>query len=275
MTDGFYISDENLGMPPVRRLSQRGVFQHGDTDVDFRLDPRELVMAFGVKASCYDEFWAKRKRLMEIFRPSLSALTLESCDYSGNIRWIYVKYLKGLELNSADGDEMAGNEFYQRVAVVLKANDPIWFEPVLRSLTYASVAFADLVFPISFPIEFGTRTMTAASNLVYSGTWLSYPQIVLTGPIGYPIIYNNTTGESIEMTYKVSAGQVVTIDLSYDNIGQNLNGVISPTSDFATFHLEPAPVAVGGVNAIEIVATELTPGVSKVVLNYYERYLGI
>jgi hypothetical protein len=110
---------------------------------------------------------------------------------------------------------------------------------------------------------------------------LSYPQIVLTGPIGYPIIYNNTTGESIEMTYKVSAGQVVTIDLSYgnklvyDNIGQNLNGVISPTSDFATFHLEPAPVAVGGVNAIEIVATELTPGVSKVVLNYYERYLGI
>jgi len=281
MTDAFYIGDDNLGMPPLHRLSQRGVFQHGDTDVDFRLDPREIVMSFGIKGSCYEDYWNKRKRILSIFKPSLSPLTLESLDYSGNIRRISAKYVKGLELNSDDSEDMVGNEFYQKMAVVLKANDPIWYDPTLYSQTYASVAFTDLVFPISFPIEFGTRVMTSVSDLVYNGTWLSYPQIVLTGPIGYPIIVNNTTGEVIEMTYKIVAGQIVTMDLSYgqktvfDSGGNNLNGVISATSDFSTFHLEPEPVAVDGINNIEITATELTPGVSNVVFNYYERYLGI
>ena len=36
----------NWGMAPLHRITQRGPFQNGDTDVDFRLDPRIINLPF-------------------------------------------------------------------------------------------------------------------------------------------------------------------------------------------------------------------------------------
>lgn len=42
------IEEDGLGLPEVRRITERGPFQHGDTDLDFRLEPRIINVVCGV-----------------------------------------------------------------------------------------------------------------------------------------------------------------------------------------------------------------------------------
>lgn len=156
------------------------------------------------------------------------------------------------------------------------AYDPVIYDPVQQSTTFT--ADAELVFPITFPITFGSLAMT--TNVAYSGTWLEYPVFVVTGPITGIVITNLTTGESITLNYAVPGGVSVTIDLSYgaktvvDSLGNNLIGSVSPASDLGTWHLAPDPEAPGGVNQVEVTGTGVS-GASSVVMTWYTRYFGL
>ena len=44
-----YLGDQGFGLAPLHRITTRGPLQHGDSDIDFRLDPRILQIPLLVK----------------------------------------------------------------------------------------------------------------------------------------------------------------------------------------------------------------------------------
>jgi hypothetical protein len=115
----------------------------------------------------------------------------------------------------------------------------------------------------------------------YAGTWLSYPKIIITGPLNDAVITHLETGEKLQLDYHIPAGRVVTIDLAYgektvkDDLGTNLIGVLTSDSDLATFHIAPDPEVSGGLNHISVVGTGESVGVTQVEIQFLNRYFGI
>ena len=136
-----------------------------------------------------------------------------------------------------------------------------------------------LRFPFTFPLIFGTDSATILSLIALTGTWLSYPKIIITGPISYPWVYNSTTGELLSLQYTISAGESVTINTAFgyktvkNNSNVNLINYISSTSDLSTFHLDHELRA--GDNEITVAGSGISLLQTQVLFQYYERYIGI
>jgi hypothetical protein len=127
-------------------------------------------------------------------------------------------------------------------------------------------------------VEFTTAGIL---DIAYLGTWLTYPTIIITGPLNDAVITNQETGEKIQFDYHIPAGRIVTIDLAYgvktitDDLGTNLIGVLSSDSDLATFHIAPDPEVAGGLNHIAITGTGESIGTTQIEIQFYTRYIGI
>jgi len=125
-----------------------------------------------------------------------------------------------------------------------------------------------------------TGIVNETQTVTYGGTWEEYPTIVITGPIENPIIRNEDTDEFIEFDYDISAGEVVTLTLTFGNktvendTEQNLIRHITPESNLDTFHLAADPEVTDGENDITISGTG-TNAATYFSFTYYNRYIGI
>jgi hypothetical protein len=132
--------------------------------------------------------------------------------------------------------------------------------------------------PPKLHVDYVTDNVQA---IAYLGTWLTYPKIIITGPLNDAVITNQETGEKIELDYNIPAGRIVTIDLAYgvktitDDLGVNLIGVLSADSDLATFHIAPDPEVTNGLNHIAITGTGESIGTTQIEIQFYTRYIGI
>jgi hypothetical protein len=77
-----YLGDLGFGMAPLHRITQRGPLQQGDSDVDFRLDPRVLQLPFIITATNITDHYLIRDKLLAIFSPSnvVGVLTITRAD---------------------------------------------------------------------------------------------------------------------------------------------------------------------------------------------------
>lgn len=275
------LTDEGTGMPPIEYVTQRGPFQHGETLINYFLRPRIIQMLIRGQNTSRNNYWASRAEILDYIRPNrqltsggISTGRLRKHLSNGQVRDVDCLIQQGPNFNPRDikhWDEWAWQEVLRFIAF-----NPITYDPTLQTFTVGQSA-TQLVFPITFPIQFGSIQST--SNLTYTGTWLSYPTIVVTGPISSFVIYNNTIGEKLELAANLLAGESLTITLDYGSKtivksdGTNLIGLLSPTSNLGTFHIAPHPVATNGVNSI----TTVIPGAASttsVTITYYHRYIG-
>jgi hypothetical protein len=121
--------------------------------------------------------------------------------------------------------------------------------------------------------------LVETSSITYTGTAIEYPVITVTGPIADCVITNTTTGEVLDFTgVTIAAANVYTIDLRYgyktvvNQAGVNKIADLTAASDLAIWHLEIAPIASGGVNAIGVAGTATTAA-TEVAITYYKRYV--
>jgi hypothetical protein len=64
-------------MPPIRRLSEQGPVQHGDTDLGFRLDARLFALTLRTAQNqTIAQLYDNRKQIINIFKP-LSGLPVQ------------------------------------------------------------------------------------------------------------------------------------------------------------------------------------------------------
>lgn len=71
-----------------------------------------------------------------------------------------------------------------------------------------------LVFPLRFPLTFGTGRSGGDVSVTNTGTLTTWPAYVITGPVTGPIISNVGTGQTLafDPTFTVPTGMSVTVD---------------------------------------------------------------
>jgi len=285
--DSFFLkSFTGWGMPPVQYITQGGPYQHGETLLDFRLQPRTIQLVHRINGCNRTGYWENRAELLNKLRPnyqtvnSFNAGRLRKVLPDGSIRDIKAIISGGIVFTARDEDNW--DEFAVSESIQFICHDPIVFNPAQQSQVFAlPLPKSHLVFPITFPILFGlSGAINDSVDVTYSGTWLSYPTITITGPITNPVIYNTSTDEKIELYYNVPAGSTIVMDLSYGNKtvyedgGTNRIGVVTTDSDLATFHIAPIPEVGGGVNTFQVIGTNATAD-TAVELSWYDNYIGI
>lgn len=278
--DRAFLAYGNYGAPPVNFLTRQGYKQHGVTEVDFFLEPRTISISLWRRAACSrQEYWDNRAELLDLLRHNRGGpLTLTLRTPGGDQRALIARADPGLVFPP----NVTDNHWQVEETLDFIAFDPIWFDPATVELTPASSNDQNLVFPITFPIIFGTAGLLFSSgNLAYAGTWRSYPTLILTGPYQSARIEQQTLGVVIDLTVAISANQTRTIVLTpgsqsvTDQDGQNAFSELGPKSNLIDFYLAPDPEAPGGVNVIQAQLFGGTAGVSAFEMDYNTRYFGI
>lgn len=283
----LFVPDDNVkfltyggfGAPPVTFLTHKGYKQHGETEVDYLLEPRTVSVELWRAAGCTrQEYWDNRLALHEFLRHNRNGpLQFILREPGGKRRALTVRANPGLQFPMPGTDT---NNWSVDEVIDFVAFDPVWFDPDTKYVNISSVLHQDLVFPITFPIVFGTYTLGTVS-VTYIGTWKSYPTITVYGPYSSVWIENVTTGAKIILTTPVTGGDVRIITLTpgaqsiVDGAGANCFGDLSVDSDLVGFNLRPDPEVAGGIQSFQITFVGGVAGTSAVQLAYHERYFAI
>ncbi len=279
---------DGQGLPPVEYVTQQGPQQHGKTVISYRLQPRLMQAVVRWNGRNRKMYWDLRSELLDLLRPNRiqvgsvpNKCQLRKIFPDFTIRDIDVLVDQGPNFSPGNGD---WDEFSFEEAIRFIAHDPTFYDPNVETLSVSMSAIGQLSVPIHVPIHFGPGIQTVITPIAYVGTWLTYPVITMTGPLTAVIITNQTTGEEIQFTKQLGIGQravidtrfgiksVVDPDLPTTDPNYNLIGYVF--GDLGTFHLDPAPQAVGGVNTVSIYI--VSPGGSgSVAFEYNARYFGI
>lgn len=284
--DGLYkfiSSDEGFGIPDIEYITQRGPFQHGETVIDYRLSPRVVQVMYNENAKTRSEYWNRRLDLTDFFRPNrhasgqLSPGVLRKRISNGKIFDLEVFLDNGFKFaqssSSGGGDTKTIGELLR-----FRAPDPTFYDPVHKTFAFVWASSNNLVFPIVFPIRFGSLVLSGTGVLNYEGTWPAYPIITVVGPLDGFRIENASTGEFIKLNYNIGTAETVVISLDFgnktivSNIKGNILGVVE--GNMNTFHLEGHPTALNGDNIINVAGT--FPGVTTLIsLCWNARFIGV
>lgn len=271
-TELILAAHDGLGEAPVRRLTERGAQQHGDTDVGYRFDPRVFMLAFefaGTASERYDE----RARLRQLFAAQAD-LTLCFTLPNAAIRSIDCKRVEAPLPVDGRG------AFGQRWAYRFRAADPSFYNPTAQNLTWSLDVVSDLILPYDLPYFFADSLIGNTQAIAYTGDVDTYPVITITGPLNNPVVENETTDEALQLVYNIPAAQSVTIDCRYGYKSVTLTGgtqlILTDDSDLGTFHIA---AAINGsssrTNTFRVSGTGAIAGVTNVQIAWYNRYGGI
>jgi len=283
--DRFILSEEGAGLPPIEYITQQGPFQHGQTLIDYRLQPRIIQLTMRQNSCDRFTYWVNRAALIDGIRPNrhsannFGTAILRRRFPDGSMKNLNVIIQEGPIFNARDvsrWDEWGYTEVLRFIA-----HDPVYYDPTPAQLKFTNIPpfLAELEFPTVFPMRLGGFDFADTKATTYLGNWISFPEIQITGPANSLQITNVTTGEVISMDYDIAVGEIVTISLEYGNktvsnqAGLNLIGTITSTTDLVSFHIAPEPEAAGGVNSIKVESGGLTAA-SEVLITYYNKYLG-
>lgn len=278
LSDGnpFAIIDEENGMATVRRITDRGPLQHGDSDRDFRLDPTIYPLGLMIYAADIAAHYDNRALALRLFRPSNTMLRLRWTLENGDVRQIDGQINGRLAFSSKDA---AG--FTQRCVVPFRAADPTFYNPTLQAVVYGvGGGSGGFVVPVVVPLGVGASTVNQTKTIAYAGNWRDYPVALITGPITNCVITNTVTGDKLDFTgVTINASDTYTVDCrpgrtSVTNAaGTDKIADLSDDSDITTFSLEANPEAPGGLNPISVTGSAATTA-TEIYLQFYHRYTG-
>lgn len=268
------ITFDGFGAPPLRRLSERGPLQDGDSDIGYRLDPRTIrmqVLLYGLTDAGLHQ---RREALLGVLKPGAAAdvVKLRYAYPGGVVRQIDTHLSGGMTFNG--GGRLRAN---MPEVIELRAADPTWYDPNVTSVPFsASGGGSGFVFPLSTNFTFGGSTLAASTVITLAGenAWKTFPIITISGPVVGCTILNTTTGEKIQFSGTIGSGKVYTIDTRYgqktvvDELGVNKIAELSSDSNLATFHLEP------GDNSISTSGTSTTSA-TGIAFQFNQRFLGV
>lgn len=274
------LADNGRGIPTITYQTARGYKQHGVTVRDYRLEARIISLQFYDAACGRQDLWDRRYKLIDILRPNRGGpMTLRKVMPNGTRRDIQCWLQAG-----ADFSGEAPNTLLRAAEAPLQllCPDPSFYDPALVSTLLTASTTGELTFPITFDtdgIVFETSDFVS-SSIAYTGTWRSYPIIVITGPYSWVRVENQTVGANFTLTVGQAPGAVITVDLTpgaqtvTDAGGNVLYGHFSADSNLVDWYLAADPEAAGGVNVISADAGGRDASTS-VTVRYYTRYIGL
>lgn len=287
LTGDFYLlSFAGYGAPPVEWLTRQGYKQVGQSVIGYNVQPRTISLTLtSQRAVTRDEFWELRRKLLEFFRPNRSSddrgneLILTVLRADNTRRSIRCFYGGGAEL---DGD--TDNNFLVNGNIQLVCYNPIWFGASSTTISPQPTVDDNLVFPITFPIQFGLEgSVYLTGDLLYDGTWRSFPTITLVGPYSSATIENLATGVTILLSTTIQQGEERIITLSeegftiVDQDGVNRFNELQAGSNLIGLSIKPESELPEGAPAqqIKITLVSAEDGISSATVTFFTRYFGI
>jgi hypothetical protein len=264
------------GIPPITRITQRGPFQNGDTDIDFRLNPRIINLPIVVPCESYEVYADARVQLGTLFTPGNDTATLRQYintfpfaqDQSINVK------IAGATMDSTP------NDFNLRAVIQLRADDPTWYGTAQQIFQITNTQFGTPTpYPKPYPVPYGAYSVNNVLTFAYNGNVVSYPILQCIGPLTNLVI-SDGAGRTIEFTNTIPALNTWTVDLRFgrktitDQNGVNQFASLSINSDIVNFGLYPDPVFPSGLQTFSVSATATTND-SIVNMYYYNRYIGV
>lgn len=135
------LSARGLGGGPVRRVTARGPSQHGDTDLGYRLQPREVELELGFQATTDAILDGYRDTLMSIFKPlSSTPIWLRVTRDDGEGRQLDCYAVGEIKIDLVP-EHRPGH--YHRATVRLRASDPSYREINAGTVTVTGSASLD------------------------------------------------------------------------------------------------------------------------------------
>lgn len=269
-TTAFLFAHEGTGMQPRHDITQRGPAEHGETYLDYRLDPRIIDLVFMLTGS-NAERTTKRRALFGLFHP----------DYASTLRFLTTNGTRDIDVQFRDGGMVPTTERwpqleYARLKVSAKKS---FYDPVGVNIPFAQVAGGTgLAVPMAVPFSLGGSTVNQIQVIDESASpefFRAEPIITITGPITDPIITNLLTGDKLDFTgTTIAGGTTYTIDTRYnkktvvDQLGANQISKLAAGSSIATFDIRR------GQNSIGVVGTSATAA-TLINFQYKGQYLAI
>ena len=268
-----------LGRAPMHAITERGPEQHGETLIEFRLDPRVFSLILGFSPATASDLQTDKDTILDLFSPvgGGDLINLEWGLANGNTRRIDCKPVGDGDMPSAD---KAG--FYQKVAVVFHAPDPTFYDPTAEAITFElGGGSSGMAVPTAVPTAIGASTIDQNRVMTNNGNWHSFPFIRITGPITDCVITNTTTDKQLSFVgVTIAAADYYDIDLDYlektieDKAGTDKLLDLADGSHLGTFMMAAKPTAPSGNNNIQVTGSAVTTA-TKVEVTFYHRYLGI
>lgn len=270
----------NLGASPTQFITRRGYRQNGETEVDFLLQSRTISVELWHSPACDRQtYWDTRKELHDFLRPNRNGpLTFTLRTPNGDERSIIVRADPGLAFPSQSNN----NNWNIQESMDFIALDPLFFDSSQAAFNLSSSTQLQLIFPITFPITFGTSDVfLTTGNITYLGTWKTYPILTITGPYTRANIQHVELGINIGLSVAIGAGETRIIDLTpgaqsiTDADGNNKFSDLGAGSDLVDFAIYPDPEVEDGVQQITVQLVDGVDGVSTAGIAYYNRYFAL
>lgn len=268
----------DMGLPGIDWQTRKSYQQYGETAVAFNLRSRILRLEYLQKDCSREELFEARKNLLDFLHPRRGGdLTYTFIRADGTKRAIMGR---AIGPGFSSGEAEVWQEWDIEDPISIECFDPIWFDPTCITANVGDPATDDeLVFPIVFPIYFGSNSFDYSFSITYEGTWFAFPFISITGPCSSFVLEHTTLGKQITFRQTIPAGQTLALNLLAQTLKNDTTGVdwwayLSSDSDVNQFILDHAPNVSGGVNSFEF-HLDGSNADSAVVLQYQNRYVGI
>ena len=250
----------NYGAPPVSFTTQKIYRQDGVSEIDYTTNPRSIILRiFHDYTGNRLGYWNARAKLHEFFRPNRNGkLKLTLRLPTGDLRTLDVRAEPGLEFGPKEDNSWIIDE-----SVGLIAHDPMWYDPIPDTLQLNGFYGAHLIFPATFPIQFGPSGLQYITQVNYNGTWQTPVEIDVYGPYDWISITNVATGKQLTLDVPISPTESRHINLKpgetdvTDETGNSVYGEFGPLSNLSDFFIHPVPeVPAGSNNAQHYKATK-------------------
>lgn len=230
----------SMGSSNIEYQMYTGYLQDGGNVTGYRLDDKQLNLTLSsIEFKDRQTYIAEREALYKFFSPVCSPFSFEVTYKNGGKRTLSHLYLQNVLPNEYQPNIFLINDTFSFIS-----KQPYWLGTE-KTLSVSETTDTQLVFPITFPIVFGTSGKHYTGTYTYQGSYKAYPKITLTGAYSTVQINLVNKGIAIYMEQAIASSSVRIINLQpnnryiIDGSGNNKASDIGLNSNLANFYIEP------------------------------------
>lgn len=300
-----------FGMPEFRYNSSTTSYQHGETVNSYRMLPREVSVGLRVNGCSREEYWEKRREVLDALRPNRVIRSDIFVSPTGTVDLLANRLCHGpgqwgpgtLVIDLPTGESFAVDALIQDGLVFQPSDLDEWDEWSIDETIQFYCPNGYVYNPNFFEFDITLNNNLTFANLEYQGTWVTYPVIEISGGQGaggvtanpWSITNEYPDPQTISMSYLPGLNEKIVIELSPGNksawlttdlagvqesVIDNIFGyanVESNSVDFSSWSIgakdDRARCGLGQAGDNRLQFSQLSG--YNVKIKYYERFVGI
>lgn len=220
-------------LPPVTFVEDESPDLPGSVLRQVRIRPRDVEIPVYAQDSSHEALRTLLRTLARNLNPQSGDGRLQSTSSDGTMRELVCRYAGGMEGNRITGQ---AGEVWRRAVLSFRAFDPYWTDVDPFTATFTTAAPEPFLSETFLPMSLSSDTVLGSQTVDNTGDVEAHPVWTAKGPATGVSLFNDTTGQSIELPVTLTAEQSVVIDTRplrktvRRNDGTNLFGSLSLTS---------------------------------------------